>query len=241
MKEIPILFSGSMVSAILAGRKMQTRRIVKPQPNYITENLAFGGWWGTINKTGAGKEFKCRYGKPGDLIWVREAFAVTTNVNNIENWPGRPHKSYDDGYTALIYRADGPWDWCDEEGFSTEKSYWKPSIHMPKDAARIWLRNTGVRVERLNDISEKDAIAEGIECHKPVPGDGLPEYKNYQYGQDQYWGGFQNIGKLRTFLNPDFSFRTLIQSIHGPEVWNENPFVWVISFEVLSTTGRDAI
>lgn len=125
---------------------------------------------------------QCPYGQPGDVLWVRESFS----------------KIYENGFE---YKA----------GFTDEPIKWKPSIHMPKAAARIWLRITDVRVERLLAISQYDAIAEGV-----------PNYTNDDGSK----------------LLPADSFLVLWHSIHGKGSVEANPWVWVLSFEVLSTTGR---
>lgn len=146
-KHHPILFSTPMVQAILAGRKTQTRRMVKPQPDddglwNDTEfprsiQSTLKGWNGTLEETGASKEWKCPYGQVGDTLWVRETWRP--NVHN----PG-----------AFKYRAG-----CTRE---EERYPWKPSIHMPKAASRIHLRITSITVQRLNAITDADAISEGI-------------------------------------------------------------------------------
>ena len=146
MKERPILFSGQMVRAILDGRKTQTRRIVKnatgPFWNHsgyrivMRDGFTFWETHGGIPNE-YGPAFACPYGKPGDRLWVRETWAPA-------EWPptGPP----------AVYRAD--------EGMFASR--WKPSIHMPRWASRINLEVVSVRVERLQDISEEDALAEGI-------------------------------------------------------------------------------
>lgn len=142
MKFRPILFSTEMVQAILAGRKTQTRRIIKPQPTQI------GGLWRLDKKQASNRPFNewhnhpfgihSPYGQVGDVLWVRETF----------------YKSLiDDSYQ---YKADRNYS----HGIS-----WKPSLFMPKAAARIFLRITNIRVERLQDISEEDAKAEGIKSY----------------------------------------------------------------------------
>ncbi|MBF0260424.1 MAG: hypothetical protein HQL97_01130 [Magnetococcales bacterium] len=151
MKERPILFSGEMVQAILAGRKTQTRRVVKPQPEErkITEpghegvSLHLPGQ--SAYKDGVhekwirrGEYWDCPYGKPGDRLWVRETFCIDD----------RPFRG------GVLYRAD----------FASPEiiSPWKPSIHMPRWASRLLLEITRVRVERVREISDVDAIAEGV-------------------------------------------------------------------------------
>lgn len=138
MKARPILFSGPMVRAIIDGRKTQTRRVVKPQPDngvkeFTTQEVNAAWQEGFI-------PVKCSYGKIGDLLWVRECFNADWSPRNI------------------IYKADG--GSAKAAGYSAEPK-WKPSIHMPRWASRITLEITDVHVERLQDISWHDARAEG--------------------------------------------------------------------------------
>lgn len=130
-----------MVQAILKGQKWQTRRVVKPQPDSRgprTANVLFEDWHG--------KEIRPKY-KVGDILWVRETWQHTKVLNL--------HPT--DAAFGYVYRADGqPWE--DYEGWT-----WKPSIFMPKEACRLWLKVTNVRVERLQAISEADARAEGFD------------------------------------------------------------------------------
>ncbi len=139
MRELPILFSTPMVLAILDGRKTMTRRVVKPQPLWVAgPHIPFKT--PDANPKGI---IKCPYGQPGDRLWVRETWA--------DNIPGCPN--------GITYRADH----IDPKGDGPANPIkWKPSIHMPKAAARIWLEVVSVRVERLNSISEGDAKAEGV-------------------------------------------------------------------------------
>jgi hypothetical protein len=211
MKEKPILFSTDMVRAILDGRKTQTRRIVK-------EAIGWGPVWKPtlINETHldsipryemrTGKQysvrfFKCPYGQVGDVLWVRETWGR-------ETWqvpdPDRPLK-------YILFKADNP------DAYTV--TGWKPSIHMPKDAARIWLRIESIVVERLQDITEEDAKREGVELLV----DGL--YRHY----------YQPQLPAQTARE---SFRTLWQHINGPDSWKHNPWVWVVKYKVLSTTGK---
>jgi len=156
MKERPILFSGAMVRAILDGRKTQTRRVVKPQPQYGDVAGLFASWQfrkpredGFYLWPNAREHIHaiCPYGQPGDRLWVRETWGYN---------PDFP------GMTSLAcFRADP------EHKYDGIK--WKPSIHMPRAACRLMLEITGVRVERLNDCSEADAEAEGIAFLREVP------------------------------------------------------------------------
>src|SRR6478735_8366947 len=168
MKEIPILFSAPMVRAILAGQKTQTRRAVKPQlqglPEKHERDFNPWGWFGEFvevggmtNHTHCFGTIKCHYGQPGDRLWVRETVGR------------RPASIFGaeatNGVEAAFYKADGE-EVVDEAGFNL-CPWWKGpvcvSIHMPRWASRISLEVTGIRVERLNDISEADAVAEGLE------------------------------------------------------------------------------
>ncbi|EMQ4303683.1 hypothetical protein WG886_004389 [Yersinia enterocolitica] len=200
MNEKPILFNAEMVNAILSGRKTQTRRIISEKTLHLFGVAASAGECHPIELCDQRSQSYyldfCPLGKPGDQLWVREAFATGLCTES-----------------TLAYRATHkPEDL--EEGWG-ETIKWTPSIHMPRWASRINLLITGVRVERLNDISEQDAISEGLECYVD---DGVP-----------YYGPFNN-GDCR----PDVVFRGLWDSIYGKkegENWQANPWVWVINFE----------
>jgi hypothetical protein len=152
----------------------------------------------------------CPFGQAGDRLWVRETWA---NIDTAPTWNGASMCEE----SQNVYRADfgpEPVDWN-----------WRPSIHMPRAASRITLEITGIRVERLNDISKSDAVAEGIESFRPVPGDGPAEtiYKDYT--------GKNAVPYFIT--DPRESFRTLWESINAPGSWGKNPWVWVIDFQDL--------
>ena len=201
MKELPIIFSAPMVRAILDGRKTQTRRIVnKPIP----VGHKFHGW--IIESTDKKRDgcaawsigddalaydlivAKCPYGKPGDRLWVRETFLQDTE--------------------GFIYRADG-----DFEGNAKILGGWRPSIHMPRSASRILLEITGVRVERLQDISECDAKAEG-------------SYVCDYFGR-RLLDQSSNQGCYK------WGYRSIWESLNGSGSWHLNPFVWVVEFRTL--------
>ena len=214
MTERGMIFNGEMVRAILEGRKTQTRRVMKVQPEsnqlgllLITDSTKRSDiskyHWAESNATGnhvRSKLFSCPFGAVGDRIWVRETWA--------EAGASAPD--------LKLYRANYPEHVPSiyENVPPAEEIRWTTSIHMPRWASRILLGITDVRVERLNAISEEDARAEGIidggclNCGEPEPcGCANPE--------------------------PDATdaFAYLWQSIYGQESWNSNPWVWVIEFE----------
>jgi hypothetical protein len=189
MKEIPILFSTPMVQAILKGRKTITRRVVKPQPEGIPCGICTSsfinndvGGFGFANGEKISAIIQCPFGKPGDLLWVRETFC--------------PDPFGSDGF---VYKAD----------FSDPKILgWKPSIFMPKAAARIWLEVVSVKVELLQDISEEDAIKEGVSNADTFRGIGVNDDMANRY-----------------------AFRQLWEIINGEGSWGLNPWVWVVEFK----------
>lgn len=196
VKERPILFSAPMVCALRAGRKTQTRRVVKGLPAESFEEVGRDVLTGEFHfvKGALGYTRACPYGDPRDRLWVRETHAVVDR--------------------EVIYRADIP-DLKEEESVvrgarrrGTKVDPWTPSIHMPRWASRINLEITEVRVERLQEISEADALAEGARQY---------EDKDPDYG----YAGW---------------YRSLWEEINGPESWAANPWVWVVSFKLLERT-----
>ena len=204
MKERPVLFSGPMVRAILAGTKTQTRRVIKPQPKteYAGSFGNFDAGFGYVF-SGEDKWRYCPYGGPGDSLWVRETWAVAECFDAI-----KPSKL---NLTArnVEYRA-GP----KKIGYlGLVRGKWRPSIHMPKWASRITLDITDVRVERLQGISEEDAIAEGCgNVHATGVGKNGANF-------DMLWD--------------DSGFAMLWESINGKEYpWESNPWVWAVGFNL---------
>lgn len=217
MNERPILFSAPMVRAILAETKTQTRRVVKQQPVY---DGRFAGGWKMAGNNGHEAATcspliaeLCPYGQPGDRLWVRESFCPIYPQDPSYNG-GRPIE-YD--YQATYKHGDRLGDLI-----GIQKK-WKPSIHMPRAVSRITLEITGVRVERLQDISEADAISEGIEEGVPATGTDVRIWKNYSHSK-------QRTPWLVCPLNSYFS---LWESINGPGSWEANPWVWVVGFKRL--------
>lgn len=227
-KQIPILFSAAMVQAILAGRKTMTRRVVK--------GIALD--W--LEKDGFTPEFVadpdnglCRYGKVGDVLWVRENFRKYILFD-----PTDENLKTDE---IIDFAADGeePIPMIDGDGFQMFKKDgsekfipYRPSIHMPKKAARIWLEVVSIRVERAHDISEADAISEGIESYTE---EGRPRYKDYMADASGYGDPAHDYPSVGIAVT---SFATLWEKINGRESWEANPWVWVVEFKVLSTTGK---
>lgn len=203
MMERPILFSATMVRALLDGTKTQTRRLVKGapddwapvQPEVYSPTVVdrHGDEQPGPDAYGAGNKdgdcwIRCPYGQPGDRLWVRETWAR------------------DDEDGALMYRADlgrdmnaDAWEQGRLEGVPRYR--WKPSIHMPRQASRLALEVTGVRVELLHQISRGDAMAEG--CPFANMQDGESPVRWYEY---------------------------LWRAINGPDSWDANPWVWVVEF-----------
>lgn len=207
IKERPILFSGRMVQAILRGDKTQTRREIKPQPECIDHDV-----WTIDGKilTGAeledhlfhevygtrGTPYGAIWSEGGDRLWVRETFAPHDEPEN--------HQHAKAGYT---YRAD--WDIHDDAELRDFK--WKPSIFMPRDASRITLELIDVRAERLQQISESDALAEG--ALDPGWEDGIPG------------------GPVSTSHVARLAFESLWCGINGRKSWDSNPWVWALTFK----------
>lgn len=203
----PIIFSAPMVRALLDGRKTQTRRVLNPQPAGWAEGCYHrpdGRWiWVTgprpDNGPGPGvmlseESFRIPYAA-GDRLYVREAFS----------------------YETLDVDRNGfmpPWYWADGNPASGDFTRPKPSIHMPRWASRITLTVTEVRVQRLQEISEEDAGAEGI-FHRPS--DFYPQGV-WTHGGDEGWH------------TPEAAYRHLWNSLHGPDAWDENPWVVAITF-----------
>lgn len=207
MKERPILFNGPMVRAILDGRKTQTRRVVKPQPDTIRHGKPF-----TVGGLPT-SPIVCPHGQPGDRLWVRETFGAGARPCPIEGCvEGLEYRAdeacIDEIEDLPLYQPEIP---DDVECLDRWMGKWTPSIHMPRWASRITLEITDVRVERLQDISEEDAVAEGS---RP------------------YQGGWSN-GLMGPFSHPILAFADLIDSLNGPGTWDANPWVWVMEFRVL--------
>ena len=208
MKERPILFSGPMVRAVLDGRKSQTRRVVTDRHLTrlgleIHDGIAFtleGGQWNGMFESGSPPW--CPYGIPGDRLWVRETWRFA-DEDVVGFRADDSHGEQSERVRVLAERY-----WHRPSGFAP--LHWLPSIYMPRWASRITLEVVAVRVERLQEISEADARAEG--CDGDCPIGSIP---CHQAGPCSY------------------HFAQLWASINGPESWSANPWVWVVEFKRL--------
>lgn len=214
IKERPILFSAPMVRAILEGRKTVTRRALSAQ---ALKNISYGVQLGEChelpsegpphpNSISYYTSF-CPFGFPGDRLWVREAWVADAQVNAVaprDLSQGEP----------ILYPADGAARQTGCAMITPGKS--RPSIHMPRWASRILLEITDVRVERLQDISESQAEAEGIDLDRLADGQAA-----YDMVADH------NMTGRPTAVG---AFSDLWASINGMESWNANPWVWVVEF-----------
>lgn len=206
----PILFNTEMVRAILDGRKTCTRRLVKPQPDEkqkfplgfvtdSTEKKEVGCFGFGIDEYGGSIQYAKPPYQPGDILYVRETWCDDRQFTH-DSTPGK-----------YFYKAS-----------ESENFKWKPSIHMPKEAARIWLKVTDVRVERLQDITPKDAENEGV---------GNLFYEDIGYSEKNYG----------TEVDPEYGIAkeqfawlwesTIKKSDLDRYGWDVNPWVWVIEFE----------
>lgn len=216
MKERPIIFNSEMVRAILDGRKTQTRRVIKPQPPESHEDPWLrkdGVWISTYNEPPhilVDYEIKCPFGQPGDSLWVKEAFAFPSGRDNT-----KPSQVPD--WSLIWYKSDGE---IRHKKRSPEARHgrWRSSIFMPRWVSRITLKVTSIRVERVQDISEEDAQAEGVEATM------VDEVPNGYLISD--------LGKT-VLISAVEEFSFLWDSINAKRghPWGSNPWVWVIEFE----------
>ncbi|MBF7978610.1 MULTISPECIES: hypothetical protein [Rahnella] len=213
MKERPILFNAEMVKAILSGRKTQTRRLVKFPIIDVNLGCELAGNE-LAGEVKAGDYRNCPLGQPGDQFWVRETFSLLGNEDGCPvDWNDNIVTDKKDA--ARIYKAScwqkpnnyGIWSVPDRE--IEFDGAWTPSIHMPRWASRIDLLITGVRVERLNDISVGDVMREGCSAADTKSGHRVADV-----------------------------FVKLWESIYGEGSWQANPWVWVIEFKRVAPAGE---
>lgn len=194
VKERPILMHARSINGILKGRKTQTRRIMKQQPSVTSKS---DGLWPDEKAQFVRNRAQyirdcCPYGQPGDRLWARET------------WGG-------DDLCGFAYRADHP-DWPRFQGDGEQPdSKWKPSIHMPRKASRLSLEITGIRVERVQDISEADAKSEGCQA------------ADYATGRECILD--PSMGSYR------LHFQSLWDDTNGKGAWDRNDWCWVVDFK----------
>ncbi|WP_445612255.1 hypothetical protein ACUN4K_02055 [Hafnia alvei] len=231
-KERGMIFNSEMVRAILSGQKTQTRRPVK-FPHIDRDAMCDLSGNELAGELLAGNYRNSPFGAVGDRIWVRETWAALGNEDGCSiDWNENLVKE-GGAAGARIYRASceqkegdyGLWsipddaEWKPHTDNMKYEGTWVPSIHMPRWASRILLEITNVRVERLNDISEEDAIAEGCQRKKS-------------------WSGLDGcIGQVGYTAKESFS--ELWCSIYGDESWESNPWVWCISFKRVQEQSND--
>lgn len=232
MKERPVLMNGAMVRATLrdVDPKTQTRRVIKPQPlgypwfwegddvdpdpqwfdSYCVGEEPCGAYSEEINKP-----MRCPFGQPGDRLYVRETWQAWQRTSyehdewqpiGVKDATASKQRAYAGGVRvdAIEYCADGK-----------SAGPWTPSIHMPRWASRITLEVTGIKVERLQDISEEDARAEGVE-RSDITG---------MYHPTPF------AGEVHAKLTARQAFESLWKAINGPDSWDANPWVWAITFK----------
>lgn len=216
----PMLFSTPMVEALLAGRKTQTRRICKLQPDkesYYIPNLVNGVLTIDYNQGDENPNTRCPY-SIGDIVWVRETWAETCDEN------GTPIVAYKTGLPRIISGKNALYDEIDTD-WSIDNfpscGKWKPSLFMPKYACRLFLEITRVRVERLHDISEFDAENEGA------------EFMYYSHGTGIF-KGFKNWDFYKNLSSYKMGFEYIWSNINGQKSWNDNPLVWIYDFKLVS-------
>lgn len=246
IRERPILFSGPMVKALFAGTKTQTRRVVR---NPFDPNVRGGGWdvdsrpWPVyIDCHGVSEDFRSPYGRPGDRLWVRETWAPAKPMGELCRIPDATYACFPDGSQKFksgeyyqekrteIHNWPAGWEWC-------------PSIHMPRWASRLTLEVEQVRVERVQEISEADAVAEGVSeswtetwwqgyrefnddlLHQQATGDSPPDWMIEP--KKMKMDHMRRSAKM--------NFRSLWDSINGRGYsWESNCWVWVVTFKVVS-------
>lgn len=225
MAECSVRFRAHEVCAILDGRKTQARLAMKPQPDFLGSMTDPNTPFKTLD-AGLHGQIMCPYGQPGDRLWVRETWCDV----NLEGAPGIAYRADGDIRDLMaepsFHDEDGAFNYDDERVkpydfavwsgglLSGTEGRWRPSIHMPRWASRIMLEITAVRVERLRDITESDARAEGTYGPNPAVVGGEESEVGFPSHVDE--------------------FRYLWKSIKGPDSWDANPWVWVVEFKVVA-------
>jgi hypothetical protein len=230
MKSRPILFSAPMVRALLAGTKTQTRRLVKPQPPFgcrylingannaaLCQSLDNPAVWVPPTPSSVDHRLPCPYGRPGDRLWVKETWRTVRSLDHVKP-------------TALAAGAPIQYDadlW--QPGFGLiDPGKTRVSLHLCRHLSRIDLEIAEIRVERLQSISEADAISEGIEQRESSA------WKNYLFETAHPKRGkaiTDEQHRIMGYVDPRESYRSLWEKINGAGSWALNPWVWVVSFK----------
>jgi hypothetical protein len=215
MTEKPIIFNTEMVRAILDGRKTQTRRPIKPQPSSGIRTSVFVK---SGIEDGHGREIKPPY-QIGDTLYARETFSFLPSAECGSFCNGPCSGYYKNEYGCYVYRTD--YGTTEDDSFPPSMFKWHPSIHMPKEAARIRLKVTGVKPERVQEISIQDAISEGVFQNEPAFARAIMRdchNQNLPYAVANFAVLWDSIYSARGYG------------------WDENPYVWKISFERVEKT-----
>lgn len=240
MKQRPVIFNTEMVQAILDGRKTQTRRPMNPQPKPDNETSK-GGYWFPCHAFQSMVHVEdlqdplwrgmasdaCQICSVGDQLWVRETFCIGKYEAEDRSPEYGGEMLYISQCTSdnnVIFKQHAL-----EIGCDILETTWKPSIHMPRSAARIILEVTDIRVERLIDICESDAKAEGINS---------VTFRDECVGLCEGFTHKKDDGKCQLARSAKRAFLNLWDSIYSNS--DDNPWVWVIKFKVISTTGGEA-
>lgn len=244
VKQSPILFSTDMVQAILEGRKGQTRRVMKPQPKAMNEEFTMPMPVSEFNKLLRLQENKgykrlyaqgpltgmlvpnCPFGKTGDLLWVREKF----RLEEAFEYEGEEYPAKYWYYASTPEKVT-----CIDGELEDRDNYrWKPSIHMPKAACRIWLEIVNVKAELLQDITKEQIISEGVRI--PMNGTNIA----LKLGEENSALNFMPEGFMaKDYTGPQITEDMIFKAhwaelwckINGRESWDANPWVWVIEFK----------
>lgn len=212
-RELPILFNTEMVRAILDGRKSCTRRVIKPQPygkctyplGFVTdstEKKEVGCFGFGIDEYGGSIQYAKPPYQPGDILYVRETWQYLYELDGNEQVIEDTGKYYYAATDTIPFNT-----YVDKNGVRHDHAPWRPSIHMPKEAARIWLKVTDVRVKRLQEMWASDVPKEGIYFNKPTTADEM----------------LMAFAKLWN--------STIKESVLDRYGWEANPWVWIIKFE----------
>jgi len=225
MAEYPISFKPSMIRAILAGHKTETRRIIRqPYALCVQDEMAV---LSRPRKGGSLAQYPCPYGKPGDTLWVRERWYYEEHMHDLtEGTPDLPEGRFS---SRLIFHADSP-DWPVNMGVG--RHGWCPSIFMPRWASRLLLTVTGASWECLHDITEAGAMAEGV---TPLEGSTGPNYYSVE-GEYGLCNAPTAIEAYRLLWDEIANQRTPAKG-GTPCDFAANPLVWVVRFEVKEVRG----